>query len=137
MSSALGDPILVPGPYGLWMLGHTTPFGVQTSIENFRDLAEGRDFCLQKRMRMDIEIDCVRITYRQAAIIVAAFRDVTSIKGMSLLIGTSIAAIRRCVDQLTSEGLVFSTDDKVVGSRTVTLTDAGLHLAKRLEAEGL
>lgn len=137
MSPSLGRPILISGPYGLWMLGHETPFGIQMSIENFDGLSEGRDFCRRLGITPGIEIQGKIVSQRDVEILIAVSRGVHSMAMLAATLGTSIPAVRESSERMEAMGVTITSHHKKVGKREVFLTEEGSRMSASLIAGGL
>ncbi|MGG5812560.1 hypothetical protein [Falsiroseomonas sp. CW058] len=119
------------------MLGEVTPYGVQTSIENFETLGEGAELCRRHGLRSAIEVSSVTVGMREASILCAIRGGADSISAAAMAARTSILAARLSAERLSGAGLIdLGPEGGRVGARSVRLTGGGMDVADRLLGGG-
>lgn len=115
--ATLGQPIIVQIHSGFWLLGHVTPHGIQSSIENFTDLQHARNWCEGQGIRALYEIDDARMTTDAVTLLEATARDIPpqNHRGLKNLILCGVAE-----------------KSLVAGKLTITLTEKGRAIAAAL-----
>lgn len=138
MKTDFSAPVLVPGPYGYWMLGHVTPYGIQTDIQNFGSLDEGRRWCEQRGIRPRMEVSGSMLTFRQARLLSAVLREgPDTIEAVAHRLKTSIAAAREDAEHLAASGLFDLQTAGRVGLWRMAATASGEAVGQELVAGGV
>jgi DNA-binding MarR family transcriptional regulator len=131
--ASLGRPVVVPGPGGYWLLGHETPSGIQTSIENFVTVMEARDWCRRHNIAFRVDLQGATLSETQIAVMLACGEKGERIAGVDAAAKTSIATVRKHAETLSRRGLMTlspGVDRQRVGDRFVGLTTAGARVLK-------
>lgn len=112
----MGSPVLVPFA-GRWLVGHVTPFGLQTSIENFASICEAVAHVETVEERPpSIEHRGTRLAPRDWRLLLAVAAGAESNGQAARAVGASYPASRRSLSVLGEAGLVDAQGERLAAT---------------------
>ena len=119
----MATPIISVLPSGYLGLGHLTPFGIQTSIENFDNFEHVQRWARGMRLKPKYEIGG-KLIRNTDLLILSKVSDV-SVGQISFDIAMSVTTATKSIDLLCSAGLVSVEWARPKRSCVPIITDAG------------
>lgn len=119
----MATPIISVLPSGYLGLGHLTPFGIQTSIENFDNFEHVQRWAKGMRLKPKYEIGG-KLIRNTDLLILSKVSDVSA-EQVSFDIGMSVTTVIKSIDLLTSAGLVTVEWARPKRLCVPTITDEG------------
>lgn len=120
----MATPVISVLPSGFLGLGHLTPFGIQTSIENFDDFDHVQRWA--KGMRLKPKYDVGGKLIRNTDLLILSKVSDVSIEKVASDIAMSVTTVTRSIYLLSSAGLVIVEWSRPKRSCVPVITDAGL-----------
>lgn len=120
----MATPVISVLPSGFLGLGHLTPFGIQTSIENFDDFDHVQRWAKGMRIKPKYELGGKLI--RNTDLLILSKVSDLSVGQIAFDIGMSVTTVSKSIDLLCSAGLVRVEWARPKKSCVPTITDAGL-----------
>lgn len=119
----MATPVISVLPSGFLGLGHLTPFGILTSIENFDDFEHVQRWAKGMRLKPKYEIGG-KLIRNTDLLILSKVSDV-SIERIAFDIAMSVTTVTKSVDLLSSAGLVVVEWSRPKRSCVPVITDSG------------
>lgn len=119
----MATPVISVLPSGYLGLGHLTPFGIQTSIENFDNFEHVQRWAKGMRLKPKYEIGG-KLIRNTDPLILSKVSDV-SVERISFDIAMSVTTVTKSIDLLRSAGLVIVEWSRPKRACVPTITDAG------------
>ena len=119
----MATPVISVLPSGFLGLGHLTPFGIQTSIENFDDFDHVQRWASGMRLKPKYEIGGKLI--RNTDLLILSKVSDLSVGQIAFDISMSVTTITKSIDLLRSADLVSVEWVRPKKSCVPRITDAG------------
>ncbi|MDT8871577.1 winged helix-turn-helix domain-containing protein [Komagataeibacter rhaeticus] len=120
----MATPVISVLPSGFLGLGHLTPFGIQTSIENFDDFDHVQRWAKGMRLKPKYEIGGKLIG--NTDLLILSKVSGLSVGQIAFDIGMSVTTVTKSIDLLCSAGLASVEWERPKKSCVPSITDAGL-----------